>query len=116
MTTPGEASQPEDTQGDGPVGLADRNKPDGQGSPDTNQSKAESFSTPDAEAPESGSMSLGAGDPQLPRHGAQTRSQASPSGGVGDAAGVAVASSVAAEGTSEDLAPVDGHALRGGLD
>lgn len=40
--TPGaDVSSPEDTRGEGTVGLPDRTAPGGQGSPDTNQSKTE---------------------------------------------------------------------------
>ncbi len=67
---PGGASQPE---GDGPVTLGDRTEPGGQGSPDTNQAKAEPMSpTPDhpepPAAPELSDMNVGAGDPQAPSH------------------------------------------------
>ena len=76
MTTPGEASQPQDTQGDGTVGLGDRTEPGGQGSPDTNQGKAEPLPAsaheddPRAprEAPDLESMNVGANDPQAPSH------------------------------------------------
>ena len=66
----GQVSQPE---GDGPVTLADRTAPGGQGSPDTNQAKTEPLSpTPDhpepLAAPDLDAMSIGAADPQLPSH------------------------------------------------
>lgn len=76
MTQPGAASQPEDTTGDGSVTLSDRTEPGGQGSPDTNQAKAEPVPTnehetdPGAprEAPSLGSMNVGVNDPQAPSH------------------------------------------------
>lgn len=66
----GQVSQP---QGDGPVTLSDRTAPGGQGSPDTNQGKAEPMSpTPDhpdpLAAPELSAMSAGAAPAQLPSH------------------------------------------------
>jgi len=66
---PGAPSQPE---GDGPVRLADRTEPGGEGSPDTNQAKAEPMSPsdhPDPEgAPSLSSMNVPATDPQAPSH------------------------------------------------
>lgn len=69
---PGAPSQPE---GDGPVTLDDRTEPGGQGSPDTNQAKAEPMSpTPDhpepLAVPDLSSMNVGAADPQLSSRGA----------------------------------------------
>lgn len=83
---PGAASQPEDVEGDGPVTLEDRTEPGGQGSPDTNQAKTEPMS-PTTEhpepmgAPDLGSMSVGAADPQSPRHSDALRSGTSATGG-----------------------------------
>jgi len=83
---PGAASQPEDTAGDGPVTLADRTEPGGQGSPDTNQAKAEPMS-PTTEhpepmaAPDLDSMNVGGADPQAPRHPAALGSGPSATGG-----------------------------------
>ena len=74
---PGAPSQPEDHRGDGPVSLEDRTEPGGQGSPDTNQGKAEPMpvtpghgdpNAPVAEPPPLGSMNVGAADAQSPRH------------------------------------------------
>lgn len=65
---PGAVSQPE---GDGPVTIGDRIEPGGQGSPDTNQAKAEPMppsGTDTLGAPDLSSMNVGAGDPQAPRH------------------------------------------------
>ena len=70
---PGAASQPE---GDGPVTLSDRTEPGGQGSPDTNQGRAEPMSpTPDhpepaVDLPDLSSMNVGSADPQSPSHAA----------------------------------------------
>ena len=66
----GAVSQP---QGEGPVTLADRTAPGGEGSPDTNQGKTEPLSpTPDhpepLAAPDLDSMSVGGADPQAPSH------------------------------------------------
>lgn len=65
---PGAVSQPE---GDGPVTIGDRTEPGGQGSPDTNQAKAEPMppgGSGTLEAPDLSSMNVGAGDPQAARH------------------------------------------------
>ncbi len=66
----GTVSEP---QGDGPVTLADRTAPGGEGSPDTNQGKTEPMSaTPDhpepMAAPSLEDMSAGAAAAQLPSH------------------------------------------------
>jgi hypothetical protein len=66
----GHVSQPE---GDGPVTLAGRTEPGGEGSPDTNQGRTEPMSpTPDhpevLAVPEPSDMSPGAADPQTPSH------------------------------------------------
>ncbi len=82
---PGEASQPEDTQADGPVTLSDRTEPGGQGSPDTNQGKTEPIA-PTTEhpeplaAPDLDSMNVGGADPQAPRHPDALRSGTSATG------------------------------------
>ncbi len=81
MTQPGDASEPEDTTGDGPVTLEDRTAPGGQGSPDTNQAKVEPIPVdehaPDPqaprEAPSLASMNVGANNPQAPSHPAAGR-------------------------------------------
>ncbi len=70
---PDDAGQVSQPQGDGPVTLADRTAPGGEGSPDTNQSKTEPMSpTPDhpdpLAAPELEEMSIGAAAAQLPSH------------------------------------------------
>ena len=72
---PGAVSQPNDSGTDGPVTLGDRTEPGGQGSPDTNQAKAEPMSpTPDhpepLAVPELADMNVGAADPQTPSRGA----------------------------------------------
>lgn len=81
-TEPGAPSQPTDTTGDGPVTLADRTEPSGQGSPDTNQAKAEPIAeaAPEPEEPpELSSMNVGAGDPQAPSHDAAAALPTAPS-------------------------------------
>ena len=79
---PGGVSQPE---GDRPVRLSDRTEPGGQGSPDTNQAKAEPMSpTPDhpepAAVPTLASMNVGSADPQAPAHPAATATAGGPGG------------------------------------
>jgi hypothetical protein len=69
----GAASQPEDLEGDGPVGLEDRVEPGGQGSPDTNQAKTEPMSPTGTHSeplapPDLDDMNIGGADPQAPRH------------------------------------------------
>lgn len=79
---PGAVSQPE---GDGPVTLGDRVEPGGQGSPDTNQAKAEPMPPSGSDplgAPDLSSMNVGAGDPQAPRHPAVPGSAPGAGGGV----------------------------------
>ena len=76
MTTPDpvDADTPQDVQGDGPATLDDRTEPGGQGSPATNQGKAEPMpSTPGhrdpnapLEPPLLEDMNVGAADPQRP--------------------------------------------------
>lgn len=82
---PGEASTPEDTRGDGPVTLSDRTEPGGQGSPGSNQAKAEPVSPPGTPAPplavpELDDMNVGGADPQAPRHPDALRSGTSATG------------------------------------
>ncbi len=87
MTTAGDASQPQDTRGEGPVTLEGRTEPGGQGSPDTNQGKAEPEATveheadprAEREAPDLSSMNVGAADPQAPSHPAAGRQPSHPS-------------------------------------
>ncbi len=80
---PGAPSQPE---GDGPVSLADRTEPGGQGSPDTNQAKTEPVSpTPDhpepaVDLPTLGEMNVGSADPQSPSHPAALAPPTRPGG------------------------------------
>ena len=81
-TEPGAPSQPTDTTGDGPVTLGDRTEPGGQGSPDTNQAKAEPIAEAARESeepPELSSMNVGAGDPQAPSHDAAVALPSAPS-------------------------------------
>jgi hypothetical protein len=83
----GTVSEP---QGDGPVTLADRTAPGGEGSPDTNQGKTEPMSaTPDhpepMAAPSLEDMSAGAAAAQLPSHPAAADHAPPGSYGGGDA-------------------------------
>lgn len=69
----GDVSSPLDTRGEGPVTLDERTEPGGQGSPDTNQGKAEPGIPPRGsgtapEAPPLEEMSVGSADPQSPEH------------------------------------------------
>ena len=71
---PGSVSSPEDVDGQGPVTLADRMRPGGQGSPDTNQAAAEPMPasagdpvpTAALPAPSLDDMNVGGADPQSP--------------------------------------------------
>lgn len=76
INEPGEASQPEDTQGDGTVTLSDRTAPGGQGSPGANQAKHETV----LDLPDLDGMNVGSADPQAPRHPGALRSETSASG------------------------------------
>lgn len=83
----GAVSQPE---GDGPITLADRTAPGGQGSPDTNQAKTEPLSpTPDhpepLAVPDLADMSAGLAPEQVPNHPAAARTAPAGSYGGGDA-------------------------------
>ena len=104
---PGEASQPEDTQGDGPVTLSDRTEPGGQGSPDTNQAKTEPMA-PTTEHPEPlavpdlDSMNVGGADPQAPRHPDALRSSLSATGGYADEAPGQEPTRLSADGSTPD--------------
>ena len=83
-TEPGSVSSQLDVEGRGPVTLDDRTKPGGQGSPDTNQGKAEP--TPGQAGPlappELGDMNVGAADPQTPSHAAARGRDVSLAGGT----------------------------------
>ena len=81
----GAPSQPEDVQGDGPVTLEDRTQPGGQGSPDTNQAKAEPMDATGTHSaplapPSLDQMNVGGADPQAPHHPDALRSGMSPTG------------------------------------
>lgn len=93
---PGAPSQPEDTSGDGPVTLAGRTEPGGQGSPDTNQARTEPIPPSGAHpeplvVPQLDDMNVSGADPQAPRHPAALRSDLSGTGAyaVGPAGGQA---------------------------
>jgi hypothetical protein len=76
------SNQPQDVEGDGPVTLEDRNEPGGQGSPGSNQAKAEPTvpatsehpAPAEPETPSLDEMNVGSADPQLPRHPAAAHS------------------------------------------
>ena len=81
----GAPSQPEDVQGDGPVTLEDRTEPGGQGSPDTNQAKAEPMDVTGTHSdplvpPSLDQMNVGGADPQAPSHPDALRSGTSATG------------------------------------
>ncbi len=86
----GDVSSQLDTRGEGPVTLEDRTAPGGQGSPDTNQGKAEPMPAtpgePDPTAPlpppELEDMNVGAADPQTPSHAAARDRDVSLAGGT----------------------------------
>ncbi len=72
-TTQQQQAQVSEPTGDGPVTLEQRTEPGGQGSPDTNQGKAEPLSpTPDhpepLAVPQLSDLNVGAGDPQAASH------------------------------------------------
>jgi len=86
---PGSVSSPQDVGGRGPVTLDDRTRQGGQGSPDTNQGKAEPVPptpgdadpTAPVEPPTLEEMNVGGADPQRPNHPA-ARDRDAPDAGV----------------------------------
>lgn len=121
INEPGEVSSPQDTQGDGPVTLSDRTEPGGQGSPGSNQAKAEPLAVPDLDH-----MNVGGADPQAPRHPDALRSGTSATGayahespgsaptrssGEGESATTDTSGTAAAEGTSQEHQAVKGIRL-----
>ena len=79
------SNTPKDESGDGPVTLEDRIEPGGEGSPGSNQAKAEPVMDPGAAhdpltPPDLDSMNLGGADPQAPRHPDALRSGTSATG------------------------------------
>jgi len=105
INEPGEASQPEDTQGDGPVTLSDRTDPGGQGSPGSNQARPEPIA-PATEHPEPlaipdlDSMNVSATDPQAPRHPDALRSEMSATGAYAHEAPVQEPTRLSADGAT----------------
>ncbi len=108
-------SSPEDVGGRGPVTLADRTRQGGQGSPDTNQAKAEPMPAPPGdpdpaaplEPPSLAEMNVAGADPQSPSHPATQPRVASPDADPtpaqpGDAQGVPVPHEAPAPGTSQE--------------
>jgi hypothetical protein len=104
---PGQASQPEDTQGDGPVTLSDRTEPGGQGSPDTNQAEVEPMSPTGTHSeplavPDLDDMNVGGADPQAPRHPDALRSEPSATGAYADEAPGQEPTRLSADGSTPD--------------
>lgn len=104
---PGAASQPEDLQGDGPVTLEDRTEPGGQGSPDTNQAKAEPMSPTGTHSqplavPDLDDMNVGGADPQAPRHPDALRSGTSATGGYAHAPAGTLPTDLSGPGATPD--------------
>lgn len=67
------SNTPEDESGDGPVTLEDRIEPGGEGSPGSNQAKAEPMDNTGTHSqplapPDLDEMNIGGADPQAPRH------------------------------------------------
>ena len=101
------SNTPEDTTGEGPVTLEDRIEPGGQGSPGSNQAKAEPLSptgqNPEPLAvPDLDSMNVGGADPQAPRHPDALRSETSPTGGYAHEAPGEQPTRLSADGTTPD--------------
>ena len=68
-----ESNTPEDETGDGPVTLEDRIEPGGEGSPGSNQAKAEPMDVTGTHSqplapPDLDDMNVGGANPQAPRH------------------------------------------------
>jgi hypothetical protein len=79
------SNTPHDETGDGPVTLQDRIEPGGEGSPGSNQAKAEPVmdegrSGDPLAPPDLDSMNVGGADPQAPRHPDALRSGTSATG------------------------------------
>lgn len=96
---PGSVSSPEDVGGRGPVTLGDRTAKGGQGSPDTNQAKAEPMPptpgdadpTAPLEPPSLEDMNVGGADPQSPNHASARERDAPQADPVAQASGEPVA-------------------------
>ncbi len=92
---PGSVSSPRDVGDRGTVGLEDRTRAGGQGSPDTNQAKAEPMPAtpgePDPAAPLEppllADMNVGGADPQSPSHPAARERDVPAAGGSAAVAG-----------------------------
>ncbi len=102
---------PEDTTGDGPVTLENRNEPGGEGSPGSNQGGGETLVAADAPlaVPDLDSMNVGGADPQAPRHPDALRSGTSDTGAYAHEAPGEEPTRLSADGTTPD-------ATRGSVD
>jgi hypothetical protein len=100
------SNRPEDTTGEGPVTIEDRVHPGGQGSPGSNQAKAEptspETSTQALDPPDLDSMNVGAADPQAPRHPDALRSETSATGAYAHEAPGEQPTRLSGEGTTPD--------------
>lgn len=87
---PTDSNTPQDDSGDGPVTLEDRIEPGGEGSPGSNQAKAEPMDVTGTHSeplapPSLDQMNVGGNDPQAPRHPAAAGSSTSATGAYADA-------------------------------
>jgi hypothetical protein len=120
-----EADTPEDTRGEGSATLADRTAPGGQGSPATNQGKAEPMpSTPGhrdpsavLEPPLLEDMNVGAADAQRPSLGAASAAPASSAAATASATPLSAPTDLSGPGADPDrLRPVPDTATASGTD
>ena len=101
------SNTPEDESGDGPVTLEDRVEPGGEGSPGSNQAKAEPVMDAGRDddpltPPDLGSMNVGGADPQAPRHPDALRSGVSATGAYAHADPGQEPTDLSGEGTTPD--------------
>lgn len=101
------SNTPEDDTGDGPVTIEDRVEPGGEGSPGSNQGKAEPMSPTGTHSeplavPSLADMNVGAGDPQAPRHPDALRSEPSPTGSYAHEPAGQQPTGLSGEGTTPD--------------
>jgi hypothetical protein len=101
------ANTPEDTSGDGPVTVEDRTDPGGEGSPGSNQAKAEPMSPTGTHSqplavPDLDDMNIGGADPQAPRHPDALRSGPSATGAYAHEVPGQEPTRLSADGTTPD--------------
>ena len=101
------SNTPKDESGDGPVTLEDRIEPGGEGSPGSNQAKAEPVMDQGRNAdplspPELDSMNVGGADPQAPRHPDALRSGMSATGAYAHADPGQEPTRLSGDGTTPD--------------